>query len=79
MNVFLGYILAVILMLLLLAVLFMTNCKAYIWHISIMIFAFIPIVNWLVFGLYCIIFFIAMYEDCITFKSNKLTKFLFNK
>ena len=79
MSIFLGYFLPLILMLLFAGVLFMTDCKVYFWHITTIIFAFIPIGNWLILGTYIIMFLICILEDEIDFKSNKVTKFLFNK
>lgn len=79
MNLFLGYFLPLILMLLFAVVLFMTDCKVYFWHITTIIFAFIPMVNWVIFGVYIIVFLICIFEDEIDFKYNKVTKFLFNR
>lgn len=78
MELFLGIILPMILCLLELAILFFTDVKAYIIHILLLVFAFIPVLSWLT---AIVIFFVLLYgiqNDYFKLKVNKVTKFLFN-
>lgn len=78
MELFLGYFLPMILCLLELTVLLFTDVKAYIIHILLWVFAFIPVMSWLS----AIVMFFALLfgiqNDYFNLKVNKVTKFLFN-
>lgn len=81
-HFFLGFILPVIINFLF--IVFLVTCteyKAYIIHIIIAITSIIPVMSWLT-ALFIIIYIVInifVDGDNIELKSNKLTKFLFNK
>lgn len=78
MELFLGYFLPMILCLLELMVLFFTDIKAYIIHILLWVFAFIPVMSWIS---AIVMFFSLLFgfqNDYYEFKVNEVTKFLFN-
>lgn len=54
-----------------------TNLKAYAIHVAIGISAFIPV--WNIFVFVAVIAYTFLRWDKVKLKSNKLTKFLFNK
>lgn len=78
MSYLIGYFLPMLLCLLMVGLLFMTDIKAYIVHIMFIVFAFIPVLNWVFcIGAAAFITF-GIWDGALTIKSNKLTKFLFN-
>ena len=55
-----------------------TDCKAYIVHILLFISAFIPIWSFTAVGIFIIAIILLICDEQVDFKSNKVTKFLFN-
>lgn len=61
-----------------LIILFFTDVRAYIIHISLFVFAFIPVLNWIAALVILFMLCLCIINGDIKLKVNKVTKFLFN-